>query len=278
MAEQKNHNRQRLTIRVGRGTLSFSAQKGDDQEVIYEPYVVKSGVSMAANLREALKTAELLQMLAAEKEVQAWPPIRTTVTIDADVMMVPIEQFDEGDMTATYSYAFPSGSNDAIGYDVLPDLNAVAVFAVNRDLRLVLNDHFPGVKIIPLMSPVWRHLHQRSFTGKRQKLYVYFHERRMEVFAFRQNRFKFCNSFEAVRQKDALFFLLYAWKQLQLEPEHDELHLVGDIPEEQDMLADLRNYLQKVYPMNVAVDFNNHPVTALKDMPYDLMTLYARGR
>ena len=272
---QQNDETQRLTVRVGRGTLSFSVQKG--QDVRYEPYVVKSGVSMAANLRESFKTVDLLQLTLSDKG-QPLPMVRTKVAIDTNVMMVPIEQFDEADMTGMYAYAFPASSSDAVVYDVLPGLNAVAVFSVNRDLRLVLNDHFPNVRLMPIMGPVWRHLHQRSFTGRRQKLYAYFHERRMEVFAFRQNRFKFCNSFEAGRMGDALFFLLYVWKQLQLNPEQDELHIMGDMPGGETMLAELRRYLQNVYVVNAAADFNNHPVTEIKDMPYDLMTLYARGR
>lgn len=233
---------------------------------------------MAANLREAFKTSDMLLALASEQGAQPWPPLRTMVALDTDVMMVPIEQFDESEMADMYAYSFPGNSQNAVYYDVLPDLNAVAVFAINRDLRLVLNDHYPDVRIISVMGPVWRHLHQRSFTGRRQKLYAYFHEKRMEVFAFRQNRFKFCNAFEASRSNDALYFLLYVWKQLQLQPEQDELHIVGEIPDEQDLVSTLHRYLQNVYVINTAADFNNHPVTEIKDMPYDLMTLYAKGR
>ena len=69
------------------------------------------------------------------------------------------------------------------------------------------------------MTPVWRHLHQRSFTGHRNKLYGYFHSKRLDLFSFQQNRFKFCNSFEASHAYDALYFLLYTWKLLRLEAE-----------------------------------------------------------
>lgn len=272
------NSRRRLTIRVGRATLSFSYQAGQNPDIAYEPYVVRSGVSMAANLREAFKTSDLLLAVSSEQGSQPWTPLRTHVTLDTDTMMVPIEQFDESDMETMYASTFPGSSHDALCYDVLPDLNAVAVFSVNRDLRLVLGDHFPDVRLMPIMGPVWRHLHQRSFTGRRQKLYAYFHERRMEVFAFRQNRFKFCNTFEAVRTNDALYFLLYVWKQLQLQPEQDEVHLVGDMPDKQLLVSSLHRYLQNVYVINAAADFNNHPVTEIKDMPYDLMTLYAKGR
>ena len=278
---ETSNMKQRLTIRIGRGTLSFAKLADDGLQVLFEPYVVKSGISMAANLREAFKVSDLLLN----------PLPRVRVLLDTDVLMVPVENFDERQMEAMYNHAFPGNEvrstksevsgerkQDAIYYNVLPDLNAVAVFAMNKDLRLVIDDHFQDVRLITAMSPVWRHLHQRSFTGARPKLYGYFHEKRLEIFSFQQNRFKFCNSFEASRAHDSLYFLLYVWKQLQLEPEYDEMHIVGDIPEREWLLDELRRYLQKAYVINPEADFNHHPVTEIKGMPYDLQTFYIKGR
>ena len=96
MSEISKKN-QRLTIRVGRGSLSFSCVAENDVDVIYEPFVVKSGISMAANLREAFKQADLL--------LQAPPRVR--VTIDSEVLLVPVENFNEKDIEALHSHAFP---------------------------------------------------------------------------------------------------------------------------------------------------------------------------
>jgi hypothetical protein len=161
---------------------------------------------------------------------------------------------------------------------VLPDLNAVAVCSINKDLRTVIDDHFQDVRLVSAISPVWRHLHQRSFTGMSRKLYGYFHEQRLEIFCFQQNRFRFCNTFESNHVQDALYFLLYAWNQLQFNPQQDELHIVGDIPQQEWLLNEIKKYLQKAYIINPSADFNRHPVTQIKNMPYDLMTLYVKGR
>ena len=268
MTETTNLSTQRLTIRIGRNTLAMLMQHTDSDDIVYEPYVVRSGVSMAANLREAFKTSDLL--------LQALPRVR--VLIDSDVLMVPVEQFDEQTMESMHNHAFPRKEQQALFYNVLPDLNAVAVFSMNKDLRLVLDDHFRDVRLITAIQPVWRYMHQRSFTGVRYKLYAYFHEKRLEVFSFQQNRFKFCNSYEVNRPKDAIFFLLYVWNTLQLQAKYDELHIMGDIPGENATLDELRQYLQKVYIINAAADFNQHPVTTVKGIPYDLQTLVARGR
>ena len=256
-----------MTIRAGRASLSFSALDSEGN-VFFEPYVLKSGISMAANLREAFRTSDFLADL----------PRRVHVLVDSDVLMTPVELFDEEKAEGLYRHAFPDKEQDSVYSNVLPDLNAVAVFSINRDLKLVIDDHFNDVRLVAALSPVWRHLHQRSYTGTRQKLYGYFHESRLEVFSFQQNRFKFCNGFEVKHAQDAIYFLLYVWNQLQLKPLYNELHIVGDIPDSDYLTGELHRYLQKVYVINPAADFNRSPVTEIKGMPYDLQTYYVKGR
>lgn len=274
MDQTANNNtlpsRRRLVIRVSRYSLSFSTVEMTVGEcpVKYEPYTVKSGISMAANLREALKTARLPQ-----HEYQ-----RVTVFIDAPVLMVPTDLFNEAESTMLYDHSMSRNVNDTVLHNVLPDLNAVAVFAVNKDLKLVIDDNYPGATFVCAMSPVWRYLHQRNFVGTRSKLYGYFHDRRLDIFSFSQRRFKYCNSFDVAHEKDALYYLLYVWKQMMLKPEYDEMHIVGDIPEPEWMLGELRRYLQRAYMINPSGDFNRAPVTQIKGMPYDLMTFYVKGR
>jgi len=104
------------------------------------------------------------------------------------------------------------------------------------------------------------------------------HDQKLEIFSFRQNRFKFYNQFETSHAYDVLYFLLYVWKQQQLNPEYDELHLVGELPEQEWLVGELRKYLQNVYVINPSAEFNRAPATKIKGMPFDLMTLLTKGR
>ena len=153
----------KMIIRIGRNTLSFTVPDPTDKEhpFNHEPYVVKGGISMAANLREALKTARL-----AAEQVR-----RVQVMVDTPAMLVPIEQFEEQDIDDLYSYTFaPSPEPRRMLFNVLPDLKAVCIFPVNKDLYGVVSDRYDNVQFIHAMAPVWRHLHQRSFTGHFNKL------------------------------------------------------------------------------------------------------------
>ena len=84
---------QRVTLRLSSTTMSFAVI--DDKAVNglrYEPYVVKSGMSMAANLREAFIESELLS-----QDYQ-----RAQLLIDTPVMLIPLEEFVAEDAETLY--------------------------------------------------------------------------------------------------------------------------------------------------------------------------------
>lgn len=257
----------RLTIRVGNSSLSFAViDPQDDHQLVYEPYLVKTGISIAANLREAFKTSPLL--LRGFQRVQ--------VVLDTPVMLVPLEEFNEADVELLYDHTFQRNEADAVMHYVLPDLNAVAVFTVNKDLRLVVQDHFSDIRVMPLMRSVWTHLHRKSFIGTHRKLYVYFREKSMDIFSFDKNRLKFTNTFDLTSSHDAIYFMLYAWKLLGYDGLNDELHLVGDIPDKDEMKTALLHYVKKTYIVNPVADFNRAPITQIRHLPYDMMTLFIK--
>lgn len=172
---KKRTQQARLTIRVSKNTLSFSVvDREAEHQLIYEPYTVKSGVSIAANLRQAFGESELLQ--------RGYQKVR--VYIDTPILLVPIEEFHEEDLTVLYQHAFTGSHSDAILYRVQPNLNVVAVFPINKDLKMVIEDNFQDVRFTPIMQPMWNYLHKRSFTGIYHKLYAYFHDKKVDIFCF----------------------------------------------------------------------------------------------
>lgn len=259
--------RPRLTIRIGRHTLSFSAVDANNANgIVFEPYTVRSGISMAANLREAFKEIDLA--------ANGWS--RAMVLIDSPVLMMPIDEFRDNLKETLYRHAIMGHDGETVMSVVLPSLNAVAVYSINKDLKLVLDDHFSDVRFTHVCAPVWEHLYRRSFTGVRQKLYAYFHDKRLDVFSFQQNRFRFTNSFDTNLVPDAVYFMLNVWKQLAFDNRRDELHLVGELPERDALTQELRSFIQNVYVINPKAEFNRAPITGINNLPYDLMTYFMK--
>ena len=254
-------NRQRLIIRISRDTIALSTT--DEGQVRYERYPMNSGISLAANMREALRTQLMLQ---DDYE-------RVMVLIDSPVLCVPVAEFREEERDRLYHYTFTRQDQQTVVHAILPDLNAVAVFSVQKDLRQVLADRFGRVSYQPPMSVVWRHMYQKSFTGPHAKLYCYFHDRKVEVFNFEHNRFKFQNAYAVATVDDALYYVLSVWKQLGMDPQADELHLSGQVD---DMKDRAQQFLKRVFVNSPTGEFNRAPVTLIDGMPYDTMLVYLK--
>ena len=99
-------DKQKITLRIGRNTLSFARfdTTNTAQPVLYEPYVVKAGIAMAVNLREAFKSDSLDISRINHADV----------LLDTPQMLIPIEQFEEDDIKTLYDHAFPAGQEQRI--------------------------------------------------------------------------------------------------------------------------------------------------------------------
>ena len=261
--------RPRITLRISSKSLSFAVVDNTvETQVAYEPFTTRSGISTAANMREAFRTATL-----QSRDYQ-----RAQVLLDARVLMIPVEEFDENTKEALYRHSFPGSDNDTVIQSIVPDLNSVAVFGINKDLKMVIEDHFPDVRYTPVVQPVWSYMHNRSFTGSNRKLYGYFHDEKLDIFSFDKDRFKFCNSYDTNRTNDAVYFLLYVWNQLNLDAEKDELCIAGEVPGREQILETLKKYIRQAYFINPAGEFNRAPITQIKGITLDLITLFLKGK
>lgn len=253
-------------MRISRSSLFFSTFDG--RNVLFERYPMKSSISLAANLREALRQMPLLQN----------DYHRVTVLKDSPILLVPTNLFQEEEKELLYRHTFTGQEQRVILHSVVTDLNTVAVFSIQKDLRQVITDRYEQTIFTPVMAPVWRHLYQKSFTGNHTKLYGYAHDNHLEVFSFAQNRFKFYNSYLANNPDDALYYLLAVWKQLGMNPQEDELHLAGCLPEKEQLLEKARQYVKRVFISIPSGEFNRSPITLIEGMPYDMMLYYLKGR
>lgn len=261
----------RLIIRISKTSMAFAvADPTAENQTLYEPFLTKSGISTAANLREAFRSADLLN-----RGYQ-----RALLVVDTPTLLVPLQELDEDALTTLYHHTFTGYETCAIHHQVLPNLNAVVAFAVNRDLQLVVADHFADVRLAHVMQPIWAHMVSRSYIGTRRKLYAYFHDNKFDVFAFDKNRFRFSNRFDATTVNDAAYHLLHVWKTLGMDPKEDELHLayavsqpptVDEQSQRQLTLDMLHRYVAKAYTINPTAELNRARITQVKGLPFDLM-------
>lgn len=166
--DQKLNHQPRLTMRVAKGSLIFTMPDGSSAtQIAYDRYVPKSGMSLPANLREAYKTEELLQR----------PTKKAQVLVDSNALLIPIEEYHEDDNDTLYYHSFPETEGCVVVSNVLAQLNAVALFAVNRDLKaLWLTTIIPMCAIRCSCGPCGTTCASAVWWVTAARLYAYYHD------------------------------------------------------------------------------------------------------
>ena len=238
-------------IRVGQGTLGFMHSEGGTPT--YHPYPVKSGMSIAANLRTAFK----------EETFLVGGGSKAVLLVSSPTLLIPTSEFasyDNFDADEVYGNVITGHKGEKKIITDISELNATAVFPVNNDLHMVVSDHFPIVDTRNVMAGVWRYLYDNYYeSGKQRRLFAYFHDKVVDICAFGQHRIRYANSFPATHAHDALYYTLFIWKQLGMSQTNDELYIAGDMPHGDWLLKRYRSYLSHV----TTIDHNDN-------IPFDI--------
>lgn len=254
-----------ITIRTSANSLSFALRNGErDTDIVYEPYKMKAGIALAANLRQAFADSPLLAM--GHK--------RAVVLVDTPPMLIPTEEFDEQTAARLYHHVNTRHTADDVVCTEVPELNATAAYAVGRDFQVVLRDHFDDISLLPLMLPVWSRFSSESHDTLHRRLFCYMHDGKIDLTAFRRDRFSFSSSFGVTLAEDAVYFVLNAWKQLGMRQETDILVTAGTMPGRDNMLGELGKFINNITRLD-AKDTSGGEATAHGvELPFDLQQLY----
>lgn len=252
---------QHLIIRISKDSLSFAMDCGDEEGICFEPYAMKSGISIAANLREAFKTSDLLSRAGS----------KATVLVDSPTLIMPLEDFQEDEVEEQYAMTYPSLKGMSVETCVLPAFRNMVAFAVEKDVKTVLCDNFEKVKLRSLMISVWEFLQRRNGAANNKKLYAYFHDGKIDICSFHRNRFTFANTFDADNIQNEMYYILGAWKLIGAKAANDDLFMCGKIDNREQLTAELKNFLARVFYINPSADFNRAPATQIMNFPLDTM-------
>jgi hypothetical protein len=95
------------------------------------------------------------------------------------------------------------------------------------------------------------------------------HEKGIDIFCFSRKSFILGNHFPCEKFQDAIYYILYTWKQLKLNRFADSLYVTGERHQNKEFLERLRLYIQQVH-MEPLPDGYQFEIIDTKDIPFEL--------
>ncbi|WP_370861836.1 DUF3822 family protein [Parabacteroides faecis] len=175
------------------------------------------------------------------------------VYVTSQYTVVPEEVFTEKQKNDLLSFTFSAPENKCL-HNLLAREAAEVVFGMDEEVyefcsRSLINPSF--VHHITPQLALWK---QQSRTLIPRQMYVVLHRKMMDVVCFAQGRLLFVNTFEYDKPDDILYYILYVWKQVNMDQEKDQLHIYGGVSLRNSITTTLRNYIQYISPAEIPSD------------------------
>lgn len=253
-----------LSIRLRSGGLSFSGYNPLDGNSFFFRKVTfeRNNRSYEDNLKEFF----------FENEQITFPYKRINVIIvSPQYTLVPAKIYSDKPAEQFLNFSFAQPESKALNNSI-PNNELEVVFGMNETIyefccRSLLNPHFTH-HISPLLS-FWKK--QNHLKALRQ-MYVNLHEKMVDIVCFSEGKLLFANTFSIENLNDILYYILYVWKQLDMDQLTDLLSVSGDSDIKLRILTSLRNYIQNTTQTEVPSEvylLGDEAVQA----PIDLLTL-----
>ena len=214
------HSTYRLSIRLFSDGFSLSILYTSDNSLVQKEDVTADGKTPLYQLLEkTLRRPHLTEYTFQSIELLVLSPSTC----------VPLEYFRREEVFPLYNLTFPSlkVSKAEVHYQILPSLEVVELFSLNQQIRQTVQDIYPDVEIISLEGRAIETI--ANADRKLQDSDVHFYgmiaPKNMLICCFKEQRLHFATTYTVDNDADRLYYIMGAWKNLQMNEQTQALHL-----------------------------------------------------
>ena len=261
--QQQTYN---LSIRLRADGFSFyGCSTANAATVETEHYTCAEGERMADTLERAIAQSALLR--------QGAPGVVYGLA-SGPSMQIPLECFRKEEVHALYRLTYAQEKTGKTYYNILPHLEIAQIFTIDPETERALCQHFAGIRFYHNHSMLMEKIWMTEQHGQ-PRLYACFDEGEMFVFCFKEQRLQYANTFPTDVAGNAAYYLLSAWKGLELDAQTTPCVLLGQSSLKDETARQLAKFVRNVKNASATDIFKRSTLARNPQIPFDLLALLA---
>ncbi len=178
---------------------------------------------------------------------------------------VPSAFFDPNYLGSYLQYNNKVFETDYFAFDYLDNYDLNNVFIPYTEINNYLLEHYDSFDYKNSGSILVKKILDLSKYNDQKQVWVHFQEQQFEIIVVRNQQLILYNTFKYKTLEDFIYYLLFTFEQLQLNPEIVQLHFVGDISLDSDYFKIAYKYIRNCSIYDVVSIANSYSVST-KDM------------
>ena len=131
---------------------------------------------------------------------------------------------------------------------------------------------FSKPEFVHYSSPIIAYFLKKSKKANIRQMVVNLQEKGLDIFCFSKETFLLGNYFPCKGLSEALYYILFTWKQLQMNQLADCLHITGDATFKGLLIDKLKLYLRNIYRLSILPEIHFEGVE-IDRIPFELIAL-----
>ena len=184
---------------------------------------------------------------------------------------VPNEIYKDNDKEDFMQLLFTE--NEGITLNHIISYTRISVlYQIPEDIHRFMIRSFVNPEFIHYSAPVIAYFLEEVKKADFRRMIVILQEKGLDIFCFSGNTFLLGNYFPCKGLSDALYYILFTWKQLQFNQLNDYLHITGNVAFKDELLNKLAPYLQQIRQLAVSPAVHFEGVNT-ETIPFELAVL-----
>lgn len=171
---------------------------------------------------------------------------------------VPTALFEEEFLGSYLQYNSKVFETDFFAFDTLPNYEMNHVYIPFVNINNYLLDQFSTFNYKHLNTILVSKLLELSKNKDEKQVFVHFSKNKFEIVVVHNQKLLLFNSFDFVTKEDFIYYLLFTTEQLNLNPEHIRIQLLGLISEDSELFEIAFKYIRNVSLLDVSDIENNN--------------------
>ncbi|MBT8188385.1 MAG: DUF3822 family protein [Croceitalea sp.] len=241
----------KLSIQVSLNGLSFFILDTIGQKVLLTDSIAFKTEATPYSLLKALKN--LVEQQNWSKNDFSEVVVTHTSNLFA---LVPKPLFDPSELANYLKFNTKILANDQLVYDELKNQEIVVVYVPYTNINNYIFELFGEFEFRHSSTAVLQVLFNQK-TRSKKTCYAHVGKQLFELMVIDQKKLLFYNQFEYSTPEDFLYYVLFTYEQLKLDPQTVKLKLFGMVEEGDPVFTICHDYLKKVSvfePKNAALE------------------------
>ncbi|MFZ4563253.1 MAG: DUF3822 family protein [Bacteroidales bacterium] len=161
--------------------------------------------------------------------------------------LIPAQLFDSAEKENYLKLSFPKQEEEQTFSDHLMPLDSHQVFSIPVSMLNAVRGQYPNIKIVHfssvLIESIWINYKNRINSNR---VFIHIREKLFDLMIFDGRQMSYFNTFPFQNSEDVVYYLIFVLEQLNLNPEHIPLVLLGNVEKGSGLFELLAKYVRHV--------------------------------